>query len=101
MRVAFKEWSVVVDLLGRGEQILVLRKGGISEGRDGFRIDHNEFLLFPTRFHQERESITEAARARYDELAPTLPRDNILVMNLCGRGDKDIFAVAKHLGMNI
>ena len=33
--------------------------------------------------------------------APTLPRDNLLVMNLCGRGDKDIFAVAKHLGMNI
>ncbi|MDX2201696.1 MAG: tryptophan synthase subunit beta [Hyphomicrobiaceae bacterium] len=41
------------------------------------------------------------ALAFVEKLAPTLPRDNLLVMNLCGRGDKDIFAVAKHLGMSI
>jgi tryptophan synthase beta chain len=35
------------------------------------------------------------------KLAPTLPKDNLLVMNLCGRGDKDIFAVAGHLGMEM
>jgi len=35
------------------------------------------------------------------KLAPTLPRDNLLVMNLCGRGDKDLFTVAKALGMKI
>jgi tryptophan synthase beta chain len=35
------------------------------------------------------------------KLAPTLPKDDLLVMNLCGRGDKDIFAVAEHLGMDI
>ena len=35
------------------------------------------------------------------KLAPTLPKDNLLVMNMCGRGDKDIFAVAEHLGMKM
>jgi tryptophan synthase beta chain len=35
------------------------------------------------------------------KLAPTLPRDSILAMNLCGRGDKDLFTVAKALGMQI
>jgi tryptophan synthase beta chain len=30
-----------------------------------------------------------------------LPKDNLLVMNMCGRGDKDIFAVAQHLGMQM
>jgi tryptophan synthase beta chain len=35
------------------------------------------------------------------KLAPTLARDNLLVMNMCGRGDKDIFAVAEHLGMKM
>ena len=35
------------------------------------------------------------------KLAPTLPKDNLLVMNMCGRGDKDIFAVAAHLGMKM
>jgi tryptophan synthase beta chain len=35
------------------------------------------------------------------KLSPTLPRDNLMVMNMCGRGDKDIFAVAGHLGMQM
>jgi tryptophan synthase beta chain len=41
------------------------------------------------------------AIAQVMKLAPTLPKDNLLVMNLCGRGDKDLFSVAKHLGMKI
>jgi tryptophan synthase beta chain len=35
------------------------------------------------------------------KLAPTLPRDHLLVMNMCGRGDKDVFAVAAALGIDI
>ncbi len=38
------------------------------------------------------------ALAKVMELAPTLPSDHLMVMNLCGRGDKDIFTVADHLG---
>ena len=38
------------------------------------------------------------ALAKVIELAPRLPRDHLMVMNLCGRGDKDIFSVAEHLG---
>ena len=41
------------------------------------------------------------ALAFVTKLAPTLARDNLLVMNMCGRGDKDIFAVAGHLGMKM
>jgi tryptophan synthase beta chain len=41
------------------------------------------------------------ALAYVTKLAPTLPKDNLLVMNMCGRGDKDIFAVAGHLGMKM
>jgi hypothetical protein len=70
MRMAFKEWAIVVDTLGRGEQIIVLRKGGISEGRGGFKVEHPRFLLFPTLFHQQRESVIAPAQARYDEIAP-------------------------------
>ena len=32
-------------------------------------------------------------------LRPQLDKDHLLVMNMCGRGDKDIFAVAEHLGV--
>jgi tryptophan synthase beta chain len=38
------------------------------------------------------------ALARVFTLAPQKPKDHLMVMNLCGRGDKDIFTVAEHLG---
>ena len=41
------------------------------------------------------------ALAYVRKLAPKLKKDNLLVMNMCGRGDKDVFSVAKHLGMKI
>ena len=41
------------------------------------------------------------ALAHVAKLAPTLPADNLLVMNMCGRGDKDIFTVAEALGAQI
>ncbi len=50
---AFKEWTLICDALGRGTQSLIIRKGGIAEGRDGFRFKHSDFLLFPTLFHEQ------------------------------------------------
>ncbi len=41
------------------------------------------------------------ALAHVMKLAPTLPKDHIIVMNMCGRGDKDIFTVARHLGIEM
>ena len=41
------------------------------------------------------------ALAHVMKLAPTLPQNDILVMNMCGRGDKDVFAVAGYLGIAI
>ena len=35
------------------------------------------------------------------ELAKTLPKDQIVLVNLCGRGDKDMMTVAKALGVNL
>jgi tryptophan synthase beta chain len=37
------------------------------------------------------------ALAHVMKIAPKLPKDHILVMNLCGRGDKDLAAVLSHL----
>lgn len=41
------------------------------------------------------------ALAHVAKLAPDLPQDHLLVMNMCGRGDKDVFAVAGHLGVEL
>jgi hypothetical protein len=51
--VGFKEWALVCEALGRGEQTILLRKGGIAEGREGFGFRHPEFFLFPTFFHEQ------------------------------------------------
>ena len=61
-RIAFKEWAVVCAALASGRQSLILRKGGIHEGHDGFRVAHREFWLFPTGFHQEPDSVVSTAR---------------------------------------
>ena len=53
MNIGFKEWTLVCQALGRGEQSIILRKGGIAEGRDGFRFKHDTFFLFPTLFHEQ------------------------------------------------
>src|SRR5690606_33321271 len=52
------------------------------------------------------EGITPAleasrALAHVMKIAPGVPRDPIVVMSMCGRGDKDIFTVAKRLGVEI
>jgi hypothetical protein len=73
MRAAFKEWAVVVDALATGGQIVILRKGGLREGPGGFQVDEEQFWLFPTLFHQQRESVVPAAQNRFDMLAPHFP----------------------------
>jgi hypothetical protein len=70
MSTGFKEWALICEALGTGAQSVILRKGGIAEGRAGFRFAHDEFLLFPTLFHEQvnrlklpPESPLPAARA--------------------------------------
>ena len=41
------------------------------------------------------------ALAHVLKLAPTLPKESIILLNMCGRGDKDIFTVAEALGKEI
>ena len=36
MSIAFKEWAIICEALGAGVQSIILRKGGIHEGREGF-----------------------------------------------------------------
>ena len=45
----------------------------------------------------------EPSHALYQvtQLAPQLPQDHLMVMNMCGRGDKDVFTVAKALGVDL
>lgn len=57
--IGFKEWQVVCDALATGRQSILLRKGGIHEGREGFSFAHDAFFLFPTRFHALGDQVRE------------------------------------------
>ena len=41
------------------------------------------------------------ALAYLPKLTKQMNKDNIIIMNMCGRGDKDIFTVADHLGIKM
>jgi hypothetical protein len=45
-----KEWANVIEALGRGEQVILIRKGGIADPR--FGVEAERFYLYPTYFHQ-------------------------------------------------
>ena len=55
--VAFKEWALVCASMLRGETSLIFRKGGLAEGREGFRFQHERFFVFPTFFHEQADRL--------------------------------------------
>ncbi len=72
--IALKEWAVTVQALAQGEQILLLRKGGIHESSKDFRVLHPEFLLYPTYEHQKVELLQPAYQPALEALLEQ-PRD--------------------------
>ncbi|HWZ94634.1 MAG TPA: DUF1802 family protein [Opitutaceae bacterium] len=70
MSPAFKEWHVIVEALGAGEQVLILRKGGIAEGRGGFEVKAEKFWLFPTHFHEQLAKTKPAAQKFFTHSQP-------------------------------
>jgi hypothetical protein len=46
---ALKEWKSVIDALGSGAQIVLVRKGGLAD--QSFGIEAQRFYLFPTNYH--------------------------------------------------
>jgi tryptophan synthase beta chain len=77
-----------------------------SEGRVSYASVTDDEALAAFRLCAETEGIIPAlepahALAHVAKIAPGLPEDHLIVMNLCGRGDKDIFAVARHLGVEL
>ena len=50
---------MICEALVSGRQSILLRKGGIHEGRSGFSFAHDKFYLFPTKFHAQTDYVRE------------------------------------------
>lgn len=70
---ALKEWAAVCLALADGRQSLLIRKGGIAEGPGGFRLDRDEFWLFPTQFHQSADQLAGGTKNLLHRVAAAAP----------------------------
>jgi hypothetical protein len=73
---ALKEWAVVCKALEEGRQVILLRKGGIMEYRQGFEVKHTDFFLYPTFEHQSKESLQPNYANKLDIVLQNAPVNN-------------------------
>lgn len=71
IHTALKEWAVTSAALGRGDQIIMMRKGGIREDGRHFKIEHNAFLLYPGLYHEGELLLKPERRGLLRETADT------------------------------
>jgi hypothetical protein len=79
---AFKEWAAVCGALESGRQTIILRKGGIHEGREGFRVAHHQFWLYPTNFHQGTDGLAAPSEPLLQSAAAQQPPSGLLHFRL-------------------
>jgi hypothetical protein len=70
---ALKEWAVICRALEDGRQVLLLRKGGIMEYRQGFQMRYSTFFLYPTFEHQSRDFIQPDYAEKYEMIMHEQP----------------------------
>ena len=76
--MAFKEWAAICAALGEGLQTLIIRKGGIDEGHEGFRVAQREFWLFPTYQHEAAAGLEQEALPILARVEAQRPREGTL-----------------------
>ncbi len=65
---------MIVQALLEGRQCILLRKGGISENEGRFTIESHDFILYPTKVHQDPKGLlnidaTQVVQAAADQIA--------------------------------
>jgi len=66
---SLKEWATVIDALGRGEQVILIRKGGIADPK--FGVEAERFYLYPTFFHQQQSEPSVVTITHWCEVVTT------------------------------
>ena len=89
-QIALKEWAITVRALAEGEQILLLRKGGIHESGKDFRVIHPEFLLYPTYEHQREDLLKSGHQPVLKQLLSDTPRSDSITFSNWARAEEII-----------
>ena len=65
--VALKEWATVLEAMARGEQLVLIRKGGLIEPGRGFDVVAPTFVFYPTFEHQAVNYLRAPYQRYFDE----------------------------------
>ena len=65
--VALKEWATVLQAMAHGEQLLLVRKGGLIEPGSGFKLRTQTFVFYPTFEHQAVNYLREPYRRYFED----------------------------------
>lgn len=79
---------MIVDALGRGQQVIILRKGGIIEDKGQFTVDYDQFWLFPTLFHQQMESVVSDAQKDLNQFQSRFQSDGKVQIQFFVKAEK-------------
>ncbi|MBI4341669.1 MAG: DUF1802 family protein [Candidatus Omnitrophica bacterium] len=64
--IALKEWATVIEAMGRGEQLVLIRKGGLIEPGSGFELAAPSFVFYPTFEHQAVQYLRQPFQGYFD-----------------------------------
>lgn len=94
--------SAGLDYPGIGPEHAFLRDAGRAEYLSCTDKEALEAFQLCTRLEGIIPALEPShALARVGEVAKDLGKDGLLILNMCGRGDKDVFSVAKALGVDV
>jgi hypothetical protein len=89
--IALKEWAVAVQALKEGDQIFILRKGGIEEETRDFQVKTNFFYLYPTYEHQKKHLLKDSYQSQMDNtLQGWSLEDKHVIITTCAEMVEDI-----------
>ncbi len=81
MKIALKEWSVIVSAIREGRHQFLLRKGGLADRGGSFKLDHTKFLFFPTTEHQSIEMVKENVHSFYQKITNQSTREDKIIID--------------------
>lgn len=84
-QIALKEWATVLLALERGEQIVLIRKGGLLDPGSGFSIHATTFLLYPTFEHQAVTYLRDPFQRYFEEASRERAPEGRITFRMAGK----------------
>jgi hypothetical protein len=81
---ALKEWATVLEAMARGEQTVLIRKGGLIEPGSGFELLTNTFVFYPTFEHQAVQYLRDPCQGYFEEAVKRRAADGQIHVELFG-----------------